>query len=241
MNSKKIKQSVILLALFLLLFISFNSYSEFDYYSHIVVGKKDEMLRVNESLYETLQLQKKGLSQRAFDYAVQGYQYLRNQHLIQNEKTLTIIDFSLPSFKKRLFVIDLMQSKLLFNTYVAHGINSGFTAANSFSNAVSSFKSSIGFYKTLNTYNGKNGYSLQLHGLEIGVNDQAEMRAIVLHGAPYVSEHFILEHGFLGRSWGCPAVPPNLARPIIDEIKNGSCLFVYADNTSYLNQSTIIQ
>ena len=112
--------------------------------------------------------------------------------------------------------------------------------ADHFSNISQSNKSSLGFYETLNSYIGKNGYSLQLQGLENGINDNANSRAIVMHGAEYVSENFIQARGFLGRSWGCPAVPEKMSKPIIDKIKNGTCLFIYSPDKNYLNHSGII-
>ena len=102
-------------------------------------------------------------------------------------------------------------------------------------------QSSLGFYETSNTYIGKNGYSLQLKGLEKGINDKADSRAIVIHGAPYVSEGLIRSQGYIGRSWGCPAIPERLTKPIIDKIKNGSCLFIYAQDKNYLNKTSLLK
>ena len=129
---------------------------------------------------------------------------------------------------------------MLFNTYVAHGQNSGKEFANRFSNAPESFQSSLGFYETSETYQGKNGYSMHLTGLEKGINDKADQRAIVMHGAPYVSENYIHSQGYIGRSWGCPAVPEKHNKPIIDRIKNGTCLFIYAGNKTYSRKSKIL-
>ena len=139
-----------------------------------------------------------------------------------------------------MFIIDLQNVKLLFKTYVAHGANSGKEFASKFSNKLSSNKSSLGFYETLNTYEGGNGYSLRLQGMEQGINDNANKRAIVLHGAGYVDERLIHSQGYIGRSWGCPAVPQALHRSIIDKIKNGSCLFIFSPNSKYLTSSKII-
>lgn len=141
---------------------------------------------------------------------------------------ISIIDFTKPSTDKRFYLLDLRERKLLYHTYVAHGKNSGENFARQFSNKEESLMSSLGFYKTGQTYYGKHGYSLKLLGLEEGVNDLAEKRAIVIHGADYVGEDFIQKHGRLGRSHGCPAIPRELSKEIIDVIKDGSCLFIFS-------------
>ncbi len=192
------------------------------------------------NIYDSLRLQLKGLSRGAFNAAIKGFNYLAASHQVASDKIISIIDFSLPSFKKRLFVIDLKNYKIIFNTYVAHGVNSGREYARQFSNIPESNKSSLGFYITRNTYIGDNGYSLRLHGLESGINDNASARDIVIHGAEYVSENFIRSQGFIGRSWGCPALPMNLHKPIIDKIKNGTCLFIFGKDPGYLKRSRIL-
>lgn len=156
-----------------------------------------------------------------------------------NEKLLTIIDFTKPSTEKRLFIIDLNNQELLHHTLVAHGKNTGLNLAESFSNTSQSLQSSLGFYNTGEPYYGKHGYSLRLDGLEKGINDNARKRAIVIHGAKYVSEDFIEDHGRLGRSWGCPALPVKQTNEIIDLIKKGSCLYIYADDENYLENSVL--
>jgi len=191
-------------------------------------------------IYDSLHLSSMGLSEEAFDYAVKGYNFLKKQGKLHNQSVLTIIDFTKPSYEKRLFILDVDDHKLLFNTYVAHGQNTGKEYANMFSNKPESHQSSLGFYITTGTYMGKNGFSLQLDGLENGINNLADERAIVMHGAPYVSEGFIKSRGYIGRSHGCPAVPEKLNKPIIEKIKNGSCLFIYSNNKNYLNRSRII-
>jgi L,D-transpeptidase catalytic domain len=128
----------------------------------------------------------------------------------------------------------------LFNTYVAHGQNSGTSFAERFSNRLHSFQSSPGFYITMDTYLGSNGYSLKLNGLEKGINNNALRRDIVLHGAAYVNEKLIGEQGYIGRSWGCPAVPLGVHREIIETIKNGTCLFIYPGKNSYVKRSPIL-
>lgn len=150
----------------------------------------------------------------------------------KNDSVVTIIDYSRASTEKRLFVIDLAQNKLLFESLVAHGRNSGMNYATVFSNELQSLKSSPGFFATAETYQGSQGYSLRLDGLEKGVNDLARERAIVIHAANYVSEQFAKSNGRLGRSWGCPALPVNLNKAIIDCIKDGSCLYIYTNSST---------
>lgn len=138
-----------------------------------------------------------------------------------NKPVLTVIDYSKPSNKRRLWVFDLKRNKVLFNTWVAHGKNSGDVRSTSFSNSPGSLKSSVGVFVTQDTYDGKNGYSLRLRGLDRGLNDNAYSRAIVVHGAAYTTPSHV------GRSWGCPAVGKSVARPIINSIKDKSVLFAY--------------
>jgi hypothetical protein len=140
---------------------------------------------------------------------------------------VTLIDFSLPSHVKRLWTVDLDTGTLLFHTWVAHGRNSGDRMATCFSNIPESYQSSLGFYLSANDYQGKHGLSLRLEGLEPGINCKAMDRAIVIHGADYVSEAFIQAQGRLGRSHGCPAVPLEEAAPLIETIKEGSLVFVW--------------
>ena len=192
-------------------------------------------------IYDSLRLNLMGLSQQAFHCAMQGFDYLVKAGKITNDRIISIVDFSEPSYKKRLFVIDLGKHKVVFNTYVAHGINSGKEYAKQFSNRPESNKSSLGFYETMDTYNGKNGYSLHLLGLEKGINDNADSRAIVMHGADYVSEDAIQSQGYIGRSWGCPTVSERLHKPIINKIKNGTCLFIYSPNKNYRLHSKILK
>ena len=177
-------------------------------------------------------------SLEALDFALDGYENLEEE---LEKQVLTLVDFSLPSTEKRLWIIDLEQEKILFNTVVAHGRNSGMLMAEKFSNRHESYQSSLGFYKTGETYFGKHGYSLRLDGLEKGINDQARNRAIVIHGADYAREEVAKMSGRLGRSIGCPAVPSELSKEVIDLIKDGSLLFIFADQEEYLNQSEYIQ
>lgn len=192
-------------------------------------------------LYEKLNLDSLGLSMDAFQYAIKGFEHLKSKGKFADNNIITVIDFTKPSYEKRFFVIDLEKQLLLFNTYVAHGQHSGKLFAERFSNRPSSFQSSLGFYETRDTYIGKHGYSLQLNGLEKGFNDKADDRAIVVHGAAYVSEGIIKMQGYLGRSWGCPAIPDKLSKPIIDVIKSGTCMFIYARDNRYISQSGLLK
>lgn len=193
------------------------------------------------SVYDELDLSKSGLSRYAFDYAVKGYNYLLSAGKLKNDQIISIVDFSQASGKKRLYIIDVKNKKILFNTYVSHGRNSGKEMANEFSNEPESNKSSLGFYVTGDTYMGKHGFSMRLFGEEKGINDNADSRAIVMHSAPYVSEGAIRMQGFVGRSLGCPALPENLYKPIIETIKNGSCLFLYSPDKYYAAHSDILK
>jgi len=191
-----------------------------------------------KSVYDSLQLNLKGLSREAYDYAKKGLEQLAAQGRIMNQSIISIVDFSLPSTEKRLFVIDLNHYKILFNTLVAHGRNSGKEMAFAFSNQPSSYKSSPGFYATSETYMGKNGYSLRLEGLENGINNKALERGIVIHGADYVNQSLANTQGYIGRSQGCPAVPAREALPIINQIKNGTLLFIY--HPAYIKRSALL-
>jgi len=157
-----------------------------------------------------------------------------------HKRLLTVIDYSKPSSQKRMLVVDLNRNRVLFNTFVSHGKNSGALNATSFSNNPGSLKSSIGVFVTDQTYQGKNGYSLRLRGLEKGINDSAYSRAIVIHGAPYANPANIGRNGRLGLSWGCPAVEPTLAKPIINTIKQGSVVFAYSPDRRWLSHSSFL-
>jgi len=193
-----------------------------------------------KNVYDSLHLDLSGLSRQAYDYALQGWEKLIEQGKILNQSVMAIVDFSQPSTQKRLYILDMENYRVLFNTLVAHGRNSGKEMANSFSNRASSFKSSPGFYITGDTYNGDNGYSLKLTGVEKGINDNAEHRAIVMHGADYVDESWINAQGYIGRSLGCPAVPRKDAIDIINTIKSGACLFIYSPNQQYVSHSMLL-
>ena len=172
----------------------------------------------------------------AFEQAIAGYNKIEQK----SKEILTLVDFSKPSTEERFYVFDMRHKKLLFTSLVSHGKNSGGNYATSFSNENGSLKSSLGFFVTENTYQGKNGYSLVLNGLEKGINDRAKERAIVIHGAAYSNPSVIASSGRLGRSFGCPALPQSVSKPIINTIKGGSLLFIYANNQNYLAYSPIL-
>lgn len=186
------------------------------------------------NLYQQIELED-DFSFATFERAIAGYKV----YSCSNKEIITIIDYTKPSTEERLFIIDLKEKELLYKTLVAHGKNTGLNLAVDFSNTASSLKSSPGFYTTAETYNGKHGYSLRLDGLEAGINDNARQRAIVIHGANYVSTSFIKAHNRLGRSWGCPAVPAQLSKEMIDVIKGGSFLYIHVNDKEYLDHSII--
>jgi len=194
---------------------------------------------LSEQLYENLHLDEAGLSKEAVAYAVRGYEKLVDSGLVNNEQYLTIVDFSQSSRNKRFYILDMENNKLVWNTYVAHGKNSGVDMAKSFSNAFNSEKSSLGFYVTKSTYSGKHGLSLRISGLERGFNDNAEARGVVVHGAPYVNAGRV-QSDYMGRSQGCPALPENDYAKVINIIKGGTVLFVYSPSDNYLQSSTLL-
>lgn len=195
----------------------------------------------NEEVYSVLHLADLGLSNDAFRFALRGFERLKNEGKLLNQTILTIIDFSQSSTKKRMYVIDLYKKVLLFNTYVAHGKNTGDEYAQRFSNIPGTFQSSLGFYLTENMAIGSRvGLSLLLKGLEKGINDKAREREIIIHGAEYATEDFIKKNGRLGRSYGCPSLPPDLIKPVAETIKEGSLLFIYSPDKNYLQKSQVL-
>lgn len=192
-------------------------------------------------LYKAINLSESGLDKDVFKMAIKGMKRLAVDHELQKPEILSVIDYSQSSKKKRLFVIDLKARTLLFNTYVAHGKNSGNEYATYFSNEPGSLKSSLGFFITENPVTGTHtGLSLLLTGVEKGFNDNAAKRAIIIHTADYVNENYIHMYGRLGRSFGCPVLPPELNKPIIETIKGGTCLFVYYPSNDYLSRSALL-
>ncbi len=204
----------------------------------VASGSSTELEAV--SLYRELKENQFSLpTLNSFTEAIIGFYHLKEKGLVKKE-ILTIVDFSLSSNTKRLWVIDMVAHQVLMNTYVSHGKNTGEEFASSFSNENSSFKSSLGFYSTAEIYNGKHGLSLRLDGLEKGVNDKARERGIVMHAADYVSAEFIRSNKRLGRSQGCPAIPAELTPQIIEMIKGKSCLFVYHPSRTYTGDNKVV-
>lgn len=196
---------------------------------------------VNNDIYSLVNLADTGLSRDVFLMAVKGLKKLDVSGKLRNANILTIADYSQSSNKKRLYVIDLKNKKLLYNTYVAHGRNTGDEFAKSFSNVEGSFKSSLGFYVTEKPIVGPHtGFALLINGVEKGFNDHAIKREIIIHAAEYASENFIKKHGRLGRSYGCPSLPPDMNKPIIETIKGGTCLFLYNPNKDYIGKSALL-
>ncbi len=223
-------QIVRIVSLFLIILltpIGYFSYSE----NPAKLSEKDYCYQ----LYMEMQLNDI-INYTAFSQAFAGYNIIE----AKNKDILTVIDFSKPSTEERMYVLDLREKKMLFSSHVSHGKNSGENYATTFSNENGSFMSSLGFYLTEGTYQGKNGYSLVLNGLEKGINDNAKQRAIVIHGADYCNPATTLHGHRLGRSLGCPALPRSVCKPIINTIKNGTLLYIYANDKDYMAKSTIL-
>lgn len=180
------------------------------------------------------------LDPKVFDLALEAAASAVERGKAAVPATLTVIDYSRPSTTKRLWVFDVRSHALLFDELVAHGRGSGTRMATSFSNTADSDKSSLGLFRTAETYTGHNGYSLRLDGLEPGVNDHARTRDIVVHGAWYVSDAIAKAQGYIGRSLGCPAVRPEVAHALIDAIKGGGFLFAYYPDPAWLRSSTLL-
>lgn len=217
------------------------------FFVQVVKGEENSKITSNrtntyqkaDNIYNRIDFGKETpLSREVFRKAYTGYLNLKDAGKLNPEQSLiSICDFSLSANEERLWVIDLDRSKVLFHCLVAHGQGTGEEYAEQFSNRENSHQSSLGFYVTADTYEGDNGYSLKLNGMDAGYNDAAFNRAIVMHGAEYVSESYIRANKRLGRSWGCPAVPVALTKPIINTIKNRTCLYIYYPNRNYLANS----
>ncbi|MDR2085382.1 MAG: murein L,D-transpeptidase catalytic domain family protein [Bacteroidales bacterium] len=210
----------------LLICVVFNVAAQINFYDEKEINQLYYDFNLNEDILEY----------DAFYQALHGYNLINPA----NKKYVCIIDYTKSSKEKRFFVFDLVKKEILYYTYVSHGRNSGNEYALNFSNETGSYKSSLGFFLTESTYQGRNGYSLVLNGLEKGINNNAKNRAIVIHGANYVtsSKQFPLQR--LGRSHGCPALAVSEAKEIIDRLKNGALIYIYAQNANYQRESSYV-
>lgn len=193
-----------------------------------------------DSVYTRLRLSGKGLKKDVFYKAYKGYQLMLNEGYLSNKDYLTIVDYSQSSHNKRLYVINLRTGRLVFNTFVSHGKMSGKEFATSFSNTMNSNKSSLGFMVTGDTYFGRAGYSLRLHGKEEGYNSNVFNRGVVMHGSDYVNAQRAEEGIDMGRSYGCPAIPKSVSKEIINTVSGGSCFFVWAPDRNYTRSSAFL-
>lgn len=193
------------------------------------------------ALYGQIKSDKNLPSLAVFSKALAGYNKLKAAGKLKNENMLTIIDMSLASTQERMWIIDLGTKEVVTQTLVAHGRNSGNNYAKDFSNKPESYMSSLGFYVTGGTYQGKHGLSLQLNGQEPGFNSNARSRAVVMHGADYVSHDFVKQVGRLGRSLGCPAIPMEIHEEVISNLANGSCLFIWYPDAKYIKSSGFLK
>jgi len=194
----------------------------------------------DESLASELVAAAPTANPKVLSLAARAADCARRQGLLEGFRHLAVIDYSLPSTQPRLWVFDVDRGRLLFQELVAHGRNTGEKVAERFSNVEGSKMSSLGLFQATDTYYGSNGYSLRLRGLDAGFNDNALSRAIVMHGAPYVSEAIAARLGRLGRSWGCPAVRQEVARVMIDALKGGALLFAYYPDSKWLKESALL-
>jgi hypothetical protein len=192
------------------------------------------------NLFQSLEGQKENLKFEVFNKALVGYYNLKNLDKLSDKNLLSVVDFSLPSNVKRLWIINISTGKVLYNSLVSHGKNTGTTMAKNFSNLPETHKSSIGFYVTGDTYYGKHDLSLRLEGMDPSFNNNAFARAIVMHGAKYVSEDWIKKYGMLGRSHGCPAIPESISKEVINLLSGGTCLFIYYPNSNYEKKSSLL-
>ncbi len=188
--------------------------------------------------YKTLE--DTNLNYNAFYFALQGYYNLMATKKLYNDSVLSIIDYSKSANMPRFYMIDMYNKKIINKTFVSHGKNSGMEFAKHFSNDINSFKSALGFFVTSETYFGKHGYSLRMEGIENKINDNARNRDIVIHGAGYVDACVIKKQGYIGRSHGCPALPKDLSKNIIEKIKECSCIFAYFEDSDYFKRSIVI-
>lgn len=203
-------------------------------YVSLALKKMETSIR---DIYDEIGAEQYDLNFEAFRYAYIGYQSLRNQQRLNDKEIFSIIDFSKDCNTKRFYTVDLENKQIIYHTYVAHGKKSGDKLPTSFSDVKESNKSSIGFYITGNTYQGSNGFSLQLHGDEKGYNSNIATRGVVIHTADYASEDYIRRNGRMGRSLGCPVLPKDIYKKVIETIKEKTMIFAYYNNPKYLSSS----
>jgi hypothetical protein len=192
------------------------------------------------NLFHSLEGEKKNLKFQVFNKALIGYYNLKNQKKLSDKNLLSVVDFSLPSNVKRLWIINISSGKVLYNSLVSHGKNTGTVIAKEFSNDPETHKSSLGFYVTGDTYYGKHDLSLKLIGMDPTFNCNALDRSIVMHGAKYVSDDWIKKYGMLGRSFGCPAIPMEISKEVITLLQQGTCLFLYYPSNDYEKKSHLL-
>ena len=204
-------------------------------------GAAEEAFRVIENeifeLYCRIGLDEAGLSAEAFTHALIGYYNLKADGKLNDESLLTIIDFTQSCNSKRFYTVNLQTWELVFHEWVAHGENTGKEYAEQFSNRNNSHQSSLGFFVTGEIYYGKRGYSLRLDGMELGINDKVRMRGVVIHAADYVDESLIEKGELIGTSWGCPALREEINREVIETLKEGTCVFAWYNDNTYLRNS----
>lgn len=237
-----IKHSGIILLLTFLTFTSTGSI-KFPSSGDVTTFSNLKLSRVNfedsvKTLYDAMELSKRGLSYDAFRYGMIGYHNLKMEGKLSERKIISIIDFTRKSTEKRFYTLDLDRRRVVFHSLVSHGKNTGENEAKKFSNIPHSNQSSLGFYVTGETYVGSKGYSLKLDGADGIYNDKMRSRAVVMHEADYVSEHWIKNYGRLGRSQGCPALPREISKKVIDTIKNKTLIFAYYTDEAYLHASS---
>ncbi|CAN5583573.1 hypothetical protein BH23BAC1_BH23BAC1_38510 [soil metagenome] len=192
------------------------------------------------SLYNAIGLENYDLDFNVFRHGMIGYFSLRQEGKLSEKNLLSIIDFTKSSCDKRFYTIDLDNKNVIFHSLVSHGRNTGEDKAEAFSNDPDSNQSSLGFYVTGEEYVGSKGYSMRLDGTEIGINDMMRERAVVMHDAEYVSEDWVKKYGRLGRSQGCPALPKEISKQVIDTIKHKTAIFAYYDDDTYINASNYL-
>lgn len=188
--------------------------------------------------------QTENLRPEVLELALEAYESARSGGKVRHQ-VLTVIDYELPSYERRLWVIDMQRHRVLHEEWVAHGMGKprgsggSMEEALSFSNTPGTLKSSLGLFLTAETYRGRHGYSLRLDGLEPGVNDAARERLIVIHSADYVSRDRA-EARLVGRSWGCPVIRPKVAKTLIELIKDGSVVWIYYPERTWLEASSFL-